>query len=49
MNELVLLFSESPKQGRTRIKLKELMDTFPTEKDKIFNVWSRGIAVHSFI
>lgn len=42
------LFQNHQNKRKTRIKLKELVDTFPTEKDKIFSVWSRERAVHSF-
>lgn len=44
------LFQNPQNKGRTRIKLSiELMDTFSTEEEKIFSVWSRERAVHSFI
>lgn len=39
------LFQNHQNKRRTRIKLKELMDAFSTEKEKIVSVWSRDRAV----
>lgn len=43
------VFQNHQNKGRTRIKLNKLMDTFPKDKEKMFNVWSRERTVHNFI